>query len=130
MPTGDQSSKISVFVVDDSEIVRDRIISLLLEIPAVSISGFADNPNTAMELIVKLNPDVIILDIFLAGGSGIQVLKSIREKQITAKVIMLTNYEQEAYRKKCFEEGADFFIDKSIEFMRVVDIISKLSKAA
>jgi CheY-like chemotaxis protein len=43
---------------------------------------------------------------------------------------MLTNYAQEEYRKKCFEEGADFFFDKSIEFDRVIDVIQKLSAAA
>jgi CheY-like chemotaxis protein len=43
---------------------------------------------------------------------------------------MLTNYAQDEYRKKCFEEGADFFFDKSIEFDRVIDVIQKLSAAA
>jgi DNA-binding NarL/FixJ family response regulator len=130
MQTADQYKKINVFVVDDSEIVRDRITSMLSEIPAINIVGYADNPLSATESIVKSNPDVVILDIFLTGGSGIHVLKSIRGKKVTAKVIMLTNYAQEEYRKKCFEEGADFFFDKSIEFDRVVDVITKLSSAA
>jgi two-component system OmpR family response regulator len=129
MQVVDQHKRISVFVADDSEIVRDRITAMLSEVPAVTIVGYADNPVAATELIMKLNPEVIILDIFLAGGSGIHVLKTIRGKKVTAKVIMLTNYAQEVYRKKCFEEGADFFFDKSIEFIRVVDVISKLLKA-
>ncbi len=102
---------------------------MLSEVPAINIVGYADNPLSATELIVKTNPDVVILDIFLSGGSGIHVLKNIRGKNVTAKVIMLTNYAQEEYRKKCFEEGADFFFDKSIEFDRVVDVISKFSTA-
>lgn len=126
----DHHKKINVFVVDDSEIVRDRITSMLSEVPAINIVGYADNPLSATELIIKSNPDVVILDIFLTGGSGIHVLKSIRGKKVAAKVIMLTNYAQEEYRKKCFEEGADFFFDKSIEFDRVVDVITKLSTAA
>lgn len=123
-------SKINVVVVDDSEVIRDRITVLLSEIPTVNIVGYADNPLSATELIVKNNPDVIILDIFLAGGSGIHVLKNIRSKKISSKVIMLTNYAQEEYRKKCFEEGADFFFDKSSEFDRVIEIVSKLSTAS
>ena len=129
MQTVDHHKKINVFVVDDSEIVRDRITAMLSEVPAINIVGYADNPLSATELIVKTNPDVVILDIFLSGGSGIHVLKNIRGKNVTAKVIMLTNYAQEEYRKKCFEEGADFFFDKSIEFDRVVDVISKFSTA-
>jgi DNA-binding NarL/FixJ family response regulator len=121
---------INVFIVDDSEIVRERLTSMLSEVPSINIVGYADNPLAATESIVALHPDVIILDIFLTGGSGIHVLKNIRGKRITSKVIMLTNYAQDEYRKKCFEEGADFFFDKSIEFDKVVDVIQRISAAA
>lgn len=130
MHTTELTKTINVFIVDDSEIVRDRLTSLLSEVSSIKIIGYADNPLAATESIVKENPDVVILDIFLTGGSGIHVLKNIRGKKISSKVIMLTNYAQEEYRKKCFEEGADFFFDKSIEFDRVVDVIQKLSAAA
>lgn len=130
MQTNGNNRTMNVFIVDDSEIVRDRLTSMLSEVSLINIIGYADNPLTATEAIVRSKPDVVILDIFLTGGSGIHVLKNIRGKQVTAKVIMLTNYAQEEYRKKCFEEGADFFFDKSIEFDRVVDVIQKLSAAA
>ncbi|MFA6438375.1 MAG: response regulator transcription factor [Bacteriovoracaceae bacterium] len=124
------SKTINVFIVDDSEIVRDRLTSLLSEVSSINIVGYADNPLAATEAIVNQRPDVVILDIFLTGGSGIHVLKNIRGKKISSKVIMLTNYAQEEYRKKCFEEGADFFFDKSIEFDKVVDVIQRISAAA
>ncbi len=130
MHTSELNKTINVFIVDDSEIVRDRLTSMLSEVSSIKIIGYADNPLAATESIVKTNPDVVILDIFLTGGSGIHVLKNIRGKKIASKVIMLTNYAQDEYRKKCFEEGADFFFDKSIEFDRVVDVIQKLSAAA
>ncbi|MFA6468570.1 MAG: response regulator transcription factor [Bacteroidota bacterium] len=130
MHTLDHSKSVKVFIVDDSEIVRDRLTSMLSEVTLIDIIGYADNPLAATESIVRTKPDVIILDIFLTGGSGIHVLKNIRAKQITSKVIMLTNYAQDEYRKKCFEEGADFFFDKSIEFDKVVDVIQRLSAAA
>ncbi|MDD8017364.1 MAG: response regulator transcription factor [Bacteroidota bacterium] len=121
---------LNVFIVDDSQIVRDRLTSLLNEVGSINIVGYADNPLSATESIVALQPDIIILDIFLLGGSGIHVLKNIRSLNITSKVIVLTNYAQEQYRKKCFEEGADFFFDKSIEFDRIVDVIQKIRVAA
>ena len=130
MQTLENTRTINVFIVDDSEIVRDRLTSMLTEVPSINIIGYADNPLAATESIVRSKPDVVILDIFLTGGSGIHVLKNIRGKQITSKVIMLTNYAQEEYKKKCFEEGAAFFFDKSIEFDRVIDVIQKLSAAA
>lgn len=130
MQTLVNTKTINVFIVDDSEIVRERLTSMLSEVPSINIVGYADNPLAATESIVMHRPDVIILDIFLTGGSGIHVLKNIRGKKITSKVIMLTNYAQEEYRKKCFEEGADFFFDKSIEFDKVVDVIQRISAAA
>lgn len=128
--TLEQTRTINVLIVDDSEIVRDRLTSMLTEVSSINIIGYADNPLAATESIIRTKPDVVILDIFLTGGSGIHVLKNIRGKKITSKVIMLTNYAQDEYRKKCFEEGADFFFDKSIEFDRVIDVIQKLSAAA
>lgn len=127
MQTLISTKTINVFIVDDSEIVRERLTSLLSEVPAINIVGAADNPLAATESIVALRPDVVILDIFLNGGSGIHVLKSIRAKQITSKVIMLTNYAQEEYRRKCFEEGADYFFDKSIEFDKVAEVIQRIA---
>ncbi len=130
MQTFQLQKTVNIFIVDDSEIVRDRLTSLLSEVPSVNIVGYADNPLAATEGIIKTKPDIVILDIFLTGGSGIHVLKQIRSKKITSKVIMLTNYAQEEYRKKCFEEGADFFFDKSIEFHKIVEVIHRLYAAA
>lgn len=121
---------LNVFIVDDSQIVRDRLTSLLNELGSINIVGYANNPLSATELIVATQPDIIILDIFLVGGSGIHVLKNIRSRNIQSKIIVLTNYAQEQYRKKCFEEGADFFFDKSIEFDKIVEVIQKLRIAA
>jgi len=121
------SKLLNVFIVDDSQVVRERLTAMLSEFSFINIVGYADNPLSATETIVKTNPDVVILDIFLIGGSGIHVLKNIRGKQVTSKVIVLTNYAQDQYRKKCFEEGADFFFDKSIEFDHVIDVIQKLT---
>ena len=121
---------LNVFIVDDSQIVRDRLTSLLNELGSIKIVGYADNPLSATESIVATQPDIVILDIFLVGGSGIHVLKNIRSRNIASKVIVLTNYAQEQYRKKCFEEGADFFFDKSIEFDKIVEVIQKLRMAA
>ena len=125
-----KSKDIHVFIVDDSEIVRDRLHAILSEMGSVRIVGKADSPQRATEGILNTNPDVIILDIFLNGGNGITVLKDIRGKNITAKVIVLTNYAEDQYRKKCFEEGADYFFDKSIEFDKIIEVIERFSFAA
>lgn len=115
-----------VFVVDDSHLVRERIIEMISELRGVEISGQAERAKEAVVSIQKLKPDVVILDIRLPGGNGIEVLKGIKKNKSTPIIIILTNYPYPQYKKKCKEAGADFFFDKATEFHKVVMALKKL----
>lgn len=108
-----------VFVADDSAPVRERIVSLLEEIPGVEVVGQAEDALAARALVTALQPDVVILDINMPGGSGIEVLQDIKRLPRAPRVIMLTNYSQPQYRTRCLEAGADEFFDKSTEFEKI-----------
>lgn len=73
-------------------------------------------------------PEVAILDIHLPGGSGIRILRYIRKHRPDTKIIMLSNSSLPQYRKTCFENGADFFFDKSTEFQKVVSVVTEACK--
>jgi DNA-binding NarL/FixJ family response regulator len=103
---------VKVFIVDDSTIVFERLVKLLSEIDKLEFIGHARNAPEAIESIQKLRPDVVILDIRLESGSGIDVLQKIREQMIPTCIIILTNYPYPQYRQKCMELGADYFFDK------------------
>ncbi len=115
-----------VFIVDDSAVVCERLETMLSEIPEVEIIGQAGKPVEAIKSIQSLNPDVVILDIRMPGGSGIDVLEYIKKDNLDPTVIILTNYPYPQYRKKCMERGADFFFDKSTEFEKIIEVIKKL----
>ena len=117
-----------VLVVDDSLIVCARLITLLTNISEIEIIGQARNAPEAIASILALQPDVVILDIQLAGGTGIDVLKKIREEKCGAVVIMFTNHPYPQYKKKCEEAGANYFFDKTSEFEQIVTVIEKLRK--
>jgi DNA-binding NarL/FixJ family response regulator len=117
-----------VFVVDDSHLVRERIIEMISELRGVDISGQAERAKEAVESIQKLKPDVVILDIRLPGGNGIEVLKEIKKDKSAPVIIILTNYPYPQYKKKCTEAGADFFFDKSTEFHKIIEVLKKLIK--
>lgn len=121
-------SDLKVFIADDSEILRKHLATMLTEIPGVSIIGYADNTDTAIADIEAKNPDVAILDIRMPGAGGIQVLKSIRQSNPQIKVIIFTDYPYPQYRKKCMEEGTDYFFDKSSESEKLVDLIRKMAR--
>ena len=116
-----------VFVVDDSALLRQQVIGLLSELVGIEIAGQAQYPLEAIHAISVLKPDVVILDIHLIGGSGIDVLQRIKGLDPAPIVIMLTNSPTPPYRRKCMIAGADFFLDKSSEFANVKAIIQNLS---
>ena len=115
-----------ILIADDSSIVRARLISLLIDLRGIEVVGQAEDAIEARELAEKLRPDVAILDLRMPNGSGADVLRDIKKLNPTPKVIMLTNYAYPENRKKCMDEGADYFFDKSIEFQRVVTVLSDM----
>ena len=117
-----------VLVVDDSKIVCDGLQQMLINIAGVEIVGQAHNAQEAIASISEAKPDVVILDIRLPGLSGIDVLKDIRAKKLSCRVIMLTNYPYPQYRKKCKELGADYFFDKVTEIEEIPKVIEELAK--
>lgn len=117
-----------VLVVDDSEIVRERITSILSKLEGVENIGVATGSVEAISLLDDLKPDMAILDVHLPGGSGIKTLRHIKRHHPDTKVIMLADTSLPQYRKICFENGADFLFDKSTDFRKVVGVIAQACK--
>jgi DNA-binding NarL/FixJ family response regulator len=109
----------NVFIVEDSEIVRVHMESMLSAIPGIKMVGYAEDEVDAIARINTLLPDVVTLDISLQSGSGINVLESIKKRHPAIKVIVLTNYTDEFYANSCRRAGADCFFDKTFQFSRV-----------
>ena len=117
--------KITVFIADDSLIVRERLVTLLDELAGIEIVGQAEHVAEAISAIGKLKPDAVILDIRMPGGSGIDVLQNIKQDESAPMVIILTNYPYPGYRQKCLQAGADFFLDKSTEFDQIPELFER-----
>jgi DNA-binding NarL/FixJ family response regulator len=115
-----------VFIADDSPILCERLKTMLSDFPEVEISGQAKDTPEAIKFIKELKPDVVILDIRMPGGSGIEVLQSIKKDRPDIKVIVFTNYPYPQYRKKCMDLGADFFFAKATESDQIPVAVSEL----
>jgi DNA-binding NarL/FixJ family response regulator len=119
-------NEVRVLIADDSAIVRERLVSMLSEFAGIEIVGQARDSIEAIDEIRRLKPDVVVLDIRMPGGSGIDVLRAIKKDQkAVPKVIILTNFPYSQYRKKCMDAGADFFFDKSSEFENVAQVLNR-----
>jgi DNA-binding NarL/FixJ family response regulator len=112
-----------VLIVDDSHIVRVRLLAALSSIEAIEIVGQAQDVEEARQLFEQRKPHAVILDIRMPGGSGIDVLRYIKEHSPLTMVIILTNFADEHYRKACMHAGADYFLDKSNEFDTISDLL-------
>ncbi len=122
------NAPIKVFITDDSLIVREHLVALLDELAGVEIVGQAGSVAEAISGIRNLQPDVVILDIRLPDGSGIDVLQNVKQDQPAPVVIILTNYPYPGYRQRCLSAGADFFLDKSTEFDQLPQLFEQLKQ--
>jgi DNA-binding NarL/FixJ family response regulator len=118
-----KSEPMKIFLVEDSAVVRERLVAMVSELRGAEIVGYAEDARRATEYIVAFQPDVMILDIQLSGGSGIEVLREVKRMQPAPVVIMLTNYATPEYRLACQQAGAELFLDKSFEADQLVDIL-------
>ena len=113
-----------LFIVEDSAIIRGRIMAMVSMLDNIEIAGSSGETIESMNMIRTLHPDIVILDIRLKGGSGIDLLQEIKDEFPEILVIMLTNYPYAQYQRRCFELGADYFFDKSREFEKIIDVLS------
>jgi len=115
-----------VLIADDSEALVQRLVTTLAKLDGIEIVGHAETVAEAAEGVRNLRPDVVILDIRMPGGSGIDVLDGMQRDRVTPTVIILTNDHYPQYRKKCLQCRANFFFDKSVEFEKVAQVLRGL----
>jgi DNA-binding NarL/FixJ family response regulator len=119
-----------VLIADDSRVVVERLADLLKEVPGVQLVGRAKDAPEAIHSILKTNPDAVILDLQMPGGSGLDVLRRIRKTHPSVWVLICTNYPYPQYREECIAAGANYFLDKSAEFEKIPKILRDLTKKA
>lgn len=118
-------SELTIYIVEDSAAVKERLIEAIEDIPHARVVGSADAVAEGLEGMRTVQPRVLILDIQLRGGSGFRLLKLMRAAGMTRPetIIVVTNYPSEDYRAASRECGADHFFDKASEFHKVREIL-------
>lgn len=119
-----------IFLVDDSPHFIERLKEMLAPLSSVEIVGCAGDIPEAKRSIRTTVPDVVLLDLNLPGGSGIELLRALKADSPEVKVIVLTNYAFPQYKKKCLTLGAYAFLDKSTDFTSVPELLSALAGTA
>jgi DNA-binding NarL/FixJ family response regulator len=120
---------LKLLIADDSYPLFERLRLMLNRIAGIEVVGHASSGQQALELVASLAPEVLILDIEMPGGNGIDVLQQMRAAGNTAIVIVLTNHSSEFYRDRCMSLGADHFFDKTMEFKQAVSTLTMLTRS-
>lgn len=113
-----------VLVVEDSPLLASRLVELLGGHSAVHSVRTCDGEAAARSAV--LSADVVILDLHLKQGSGFGVLKRLYELNERPLVFVCTNHDVPGYRRRAFELGADYFLDKSRDLGELPVMLSRL----
>jgi DNA-binding NarL/FixJ family response regulator len=116
-----------VYVVEDAPLVRERLIEMLDATPGTQVIGAAEGADEAIRDILEQHPDVVLLDLRLAQGNGLDVLRAVHPAAPEITFYMLTSFATEPYRQLAVRLGAQDLFDKARDFERVRDIIAARS---
>lgn len=105
----------TVLVVDDHSVVRMGLIALLSRAPGLSVAGEAGRVAEALEKAELLAPDVVLMDVRLPDGSGIECCRAIRARRPETNVLMLTSYDDRDAAVAAVMAGASGYLLKQVE---------------
>jgi len=112
-----------ILIADDSELIRKRVKEYILNISVDILIDEACDGEEAMEIIRNEKLDIIILDIKMPKLNGLNVLKLTRKFSKEIEICILTNADNIKYKEKSYQEGANFYLNKSSEFNELTAII-------
>lgn len=116
---GAPEAVIRVMIVDDHGIVREGLRGLLSQ-PGIEVVGEADSGGSAVDLAGQLQPDVMLLDIRMRDGDGLQALPHIKAASPRTSVIMLTTYANPGYLARAINSGASGYLSKETDPKQIV----------
>jgi DNA-binding NarL/FixJ family response regulator len=123
------NGSIKVFLADDSQQIRERVNSML-GAAHMDVVGEGATPDSCVAGILKSHPDVVVLDVQLEGGTGLEVLKAVRSADPGVAFVVFSNNAAAAYRKRYLREGAAQFLDKSTEFDQLAEAVARAGRRA
>ena len=128
---GDEISRrklnnLNVLIVEDCPGIQLRLAEMFNSVAGLTIVGQAHSVSGAIETIREVNPHIVVLDLQLTDGNGIEVLRTAKEINPEIKVVVFTNLSDSQYRQRCADLGADYFLCKSTEARSLLTVIEFL----
>ena len=112
--------------------IRENLIAALEELAPVEVVGTAEDERSAVDWLAAASPacDLVIVDIFLKGGSGLGVLRAAQDLGTPMTLVVLSNYATADMRRRCEALGASRVFDKSNEIDALIQYCEQLAGPA
>lgn len=122
------TEQIRILIVDDHEVVRDGLRALLRRRAELVAVGEADSVASAIKEARRTKPDVVIMDVRLPDGSGVEACREIRAERPETKVLMLTSYAHEEAVLASIMAGASGYLLKETRSQALIDAIQRVAR--
>ena len=122
------SARRQVLIVDDHPVVRHGLSLLINREPDLIVCGEADDAQSAIQAVVSLRPDLVILDISLGGPDGLEILKQIRTRNTDLPVLVLSMHDETTYAERVLRAGANGYIMKQEATDLVLTAVRRILK--
>jgi DNA-binding NarL/FixJ family response regulator len=127
-PSGNgRTGALRILLVEDSELLAERMREVLGQISDVEVVGTVMDEGSAVAMTRDRDVHVLILDLQLKHGTGFGVLRTLGEDR--PKTIVFTNYALPEYRRWAEKFGVEYFLNKSLDFERLPEVIKTLKLA-
>ena len=118
---------LSVLLVEDSQLLADRLRETIAHMPGVQLAGTVDNETDAVATMKRQRVDVALLDLHLRGGTGFGVLRAINSGELgKVTAIVFTNHDLGEYRRAAAALGARHFLDKLRDFDLLPELLQQI----
>ena len=117
-----------VLLAEDSVVLATRIAELIRRLPGVELIDTVTTETEALQRVLEMTPDVVILDLHLRLGTGFGVLRALGHGNAPRpRIIVLTGFDLPAYRREAESFGVEAFLNKSRDYHRLPELLSRLA---
>ena len=119
---------IRVLVADDHAVVRRGVVQILADSPHIVVAGEASCGSEVLRAVRENDYDIILLDIAMPGGSGLEVLKQLHSLRPDVQVLILSMYPEKQYAMRALRAGAAGYLTKDSAPDELVDAIDRIAR--
>lgn len=122
------STQVRIVVVDDHPVVRDGLSGMIAQDDRIVVVGEADDGATALEVIARMRPDVVLMDLRMPGMDGLSAIHALRrESQQWPHILVLTTYDTDQDIHAAVDAGADGFLLKATPRVELIEAVLQVA---